>query len=295
MTKKILTTTALLALTALVGCQRQQVGNQVGNPIAFSRLTGDYWQIWTMQPDGSKATRITKSLSDKRYPVWSQDGQELFYRTNNNHTFSVNLATGDEAPLMGSFGLSGGAIPSPDGSKFLLVRYRTQLQDSGNLWLAEADGKNSRILTTDTGLQYDPAWSPDGKKIVYICGHGYRTQEIYIIDSDGKNKRKLTNNEAIELLPSFSPDGKTIAYASDMTGDYEIWLMDTDGGNPKQITNSKGIDTRPCWSPDGNNLMFVSNRSGELQLWVMDKDGSNAKQLTDGSPSMDPAWRRNKP
>jgi TolB protein len=291
MAKKLFTITTLLALSILTGCQTQQVSN----PIALSRLTGDHWQIWTMKPDGSKAKQITESSSDKRYPVWSKDGQDMFCRTNNNQIFVIDLASGKESPFLESFGLSGGVAPSPDGGKFLLVRYRTQLKDSSSLWLTEAEGKNSRILTTDAGLQYDPDWSPDGKKIAYIYSNGYRTNEIYIIDSDGKNKHKLTDNDALELLPAFSPDSKTIAYVSDVTGNYEIWLMDADGSNRRQLTDSKGIDTRPCWSSDGSKIMFASSRSGELQLWIMDKDGGNLKQLTKGSSSMDPAWRRNKP
>ena len=244
-----------------------------------------------MRPDGSEAKQITASASDKRYPTWTKDGRELLFRTNNNHTFSVDLATGEEKRVLSPLGLSSGAVPSPAGSKLVLARFRNQVKDSANLWLTTLEGKKSRILTRDAGMQYDPAWSPDGRQIAYISGHGYRTDELYVIDSDGKNKRRLTNNKAIELLPAYSPDGKTIAYVSDVTGNYEIWLMDANGSNRRQLTDSEGIDTRPCWSPDGSKIMFVSNRKGELQLWIMNYDGTNPRQVTTESPSMDPAWR----
>lgn len=287
MANRAFTIIALFALTVVAGCQTQRAGG----PIAFSRVTGDYWQIWTMQPDGSKTKKVTTSPSDKRYPVWTKDGRELLFRNNNSQVFSVNLDSGEENRILAPLGLSGGAIPSPDGSKFLLVRFRAQLKDSANLWLTTSEGKDSRILTRDPGLQYDPAWSPDSGQIAYISGHGFRTDELYTIDSDGRNKRRLTDNKAIDVLPAFSPDGKTIAYVSDATGNYEIWLMDADGSNRRQLTDSKGIDTRPCWSPDRSKIMFVSNRSGTLQLWIMNSDGSNPRQLTGGAPSMDPAWR----
>ena len=286
--KKITFLIALPIFAAVSGCQVQPSANTV----AFSHLTRGYWQIWTMEPDGSKAKQVTTSLSDKRYPVWARKGQQLFFRTNNNRVFSFNLDTGEEKVAVGQLGLNGGVVPSPDGGKLLLSRYSAQRRDSSDLWITTLDGKNRRILTRDAGLQYDPAWSPDGRQIAYISGQGYRAHELYIMDSNGKNKRRLTKNEALELLPAFSPDGKTIAYASDVTGSYEIWLMDTGGGNPKQLTDSRGIDTNPCWSPDGQRIMFVSNRSGELQIWIMSKDGGNPKKLTAGPPSMDPAWRR---
>ncbi len=289
MTNRIFPLAALSGLIAVAGCQVQPLGNTV----AFSRLTGDNWQIWTMRPDGKAAEQITISAADKRYPVWSTDGNEVFFRTNNNEVFAVDLETGEETRVLTSLRLSGGLVPSPDGSRLVFVRFRTQLKDSSSLWLTTAlDARDSRILTRDQGLQYDPDWSPDGRQIVYVSGHGYRKDELYVIDSGGGGKRRLTNNDAIEVLPAFSPDGKTIAYVSDVTGNYEIWLMDPDGSDPKQLTRSKGIDTKPCWSPDGKKIMFVSNRSGTLQLWAMNSDGSNPWQLTTGAPSMDPAWRR---
>ena len=289
MANKVFNLIALFALVVVSGCQVQQ---PVDGTIAFSRLTGDYWQIWTMQPDGKAAKQITTSPADKRYPAWGKDGQGLLFRTNNNQVFSVSLDAGEENRILATLGLIGRVVPSPDSSKLLLVRLKTQLRDSSALWLTTLEGKDSRILTRDAGLQYDPAWSPDGKRIAYISSHGYRTAELYTIASDGRNKLRLTDNKAIELLPAFAPDGKTIAYVSDVTGDYEIWLMDSNGGNRRQLTDNKGIDTRPYWSPDGNKIMFVSNRSGVLQLWIMNSDGSNPQELTAGAPSMDPTWRR---
>lgn len=287
MTNKLITLIISLFVMAITGCQIQPSNN----PIAFSRVTGDYWQIWTMQPNGNNMQQVTSSAVDKRYPVWLKDDNELLFRTNNYQTFSLDIDNAEEKQICESFGLTSGAVPSPDGSKLLLIRFRTLLKDSGNLWLTEFESEKGKVVTRDIGLQYDPAFSPDGREIAYISSYGYRTGEIYIIDSDGKNKRKLTKNNAIELLPAFSPHSKTLAYVSDVTGDYEIWLMDTDGGNRRRLTDSKGIDTRPCWSPDGKKIMFVSNRSGSLQLWIMNSNGSDAQQLTTGPSSMDPAWR----
>lgn len=204
----------------------------------------------------------------------------------------ADTASGEEKSILESFGLVGSLAESPDGSSLLFVRYINNLKDSSDLWISTKDTKKQKVLTRDTGLQYDPAWSDDGRKIVYVSGHGYQTHELYIVDSDGKNKRRLTDNKAVEVLPAFSPDGKTIAYVSDITDDFEIWLMDVDGRNPRQITNNYGIDSRPYWSPDGDKIIFVSNRSGQLQLWIMNKDGSGARQLTRAAQSMDPAWRK---
>lgn len=260
--------------------------------IVFSRLTGDYWQIWIMAPSGKSTKQITTSLSDKRYPFWAENGAKILFRTNNNRVFSIDLENGQERQILETYGLVGSVVESPGGGMLLFVRFRNDLKDSSDLWISTLEGKGQKILTRDVGLQYDPTWSVDGRKIAYVSGHGFQTHELYIVDSNGRNKRRLTDNKALELLPAFSPDDSTIAYVSDIAGDYEIWLMDVDGGNPRRLTNSDGIDTRPCWSPNGKKIMFVSNRNGNQQIWIMNKDGSDAQQLTTGAPSIDPAWKK---
>lgn len=286
MTRKILLIMLLLGFVA--GCQTKQ---NIA-PIVFSRLSGDYWQLWTINPDGVGGKQLTFSPSDKRYPSWGSDGQKLFYRNNNNRAFVINKANSPEKQILEELGSIGSIVQSPIAGQLAVVRFRSELVDSSDLWLVDIDGSNRKMLIKDIGLQYDPTWSTDGKHIAYISGHGYQTHELYVIDFDGNNKRQFTDNKALELLPVFSPDNKQIAYVSDITGNYEIWLMDINGSNKKQLTNYDGIDTRPCWSADGKQILFVSNRSGTQQLWLMNKDGRNPRQLTFGQPSIEPDWRK---
>jgi len=269
------------------GCR----GGQSPGTIAFSRRTGDHWQIWTINPDGRGGRQITTSPSDKRYPAWTRDGKRLLYRDNNNRAFAFDLTTGREYRILATLGMIGSLAQSPVGDKLLVVRFDATLKDHSNLWLTSIQGRDQRMLTRDAGLQYDPAWSRNGKRIAYISGQGYQRHELYLMNADGTNKQRLTVNAALELLPAFSPDGSKIAYVSDVTGDFNVWVINADGSNPRQLTGDPGIDTRPCWSPRGRAILFVSDRSGSLQLWTMNVDGGDLRQLTHGSPSMEPAWK----
>ena len=277
----------VLLLAVLPGCRRTR---SVG-PVAFVRLTGDYWQIWAMNPDASGAVQITKSDFDKRYPLWMPDGRTLLFRDNNNRVFTVDSISGVEKQILEDFGMVGGLAPSPDGDMLLAARFRTGLKDSSDLWLVSPDGKERTILTREGGLQSDPAWSPAGGLVAYISGRVLEAYELWVMKPDGAEKRMITDNTALELLPAFSHDGKKLAYASDVTGDYEIWVVGVDGRGEVRLTDSRGIDTRCVWSPDDREIMFVSSRSGSLQIWIMNSDGSNQRQLTNGAPSMEPAWR----
>ncbi|MFC1604874.1 TolB family protein [Planctomycetota bacterium] len=277
----------ILFLVVMTGCQTQNGENQ----IAFSRLSGDNWQLFTVRLDSKELTQLTTSPSDKRYPFWSKLKNRLYYRNNNNQAYFIDLSSNEEVRILNSLGMISNIAVSPNETQLLLVRFRTELKDSSDLWLVPLEDQTSKRLTWDAGMQYDPCWSPDGNTIVYISGTGYQDNEIYSMNHNGKNRKQLTDNTALELLPSFSPDGKTIAYTSDITGNYDIWLMNANGTDQRQITHYSGLDTRPIWSPDGTKLLFVSDRSGQQQLWIMHIDGSNARQITVGLPSIDPTWK----
>ena len=98
------------------------------------------------------------------------------------------------------------------------------------------DGRNQRRLTNSGFSDWNPSWSPDGKRIVFTSGKDRRIAdgnwEIYVMDADGKNQQRLTEQHQNDWYPSWSPDGERIAFASDMRGDnenFEIYVMDADG------------------------------------------------------------------
>ena len=263
--------------------------------LAYLQLTDGHWQIWVCGSAGDHARQLTSDPTDKRSPRWSHDGRAIFYRTANHEPFILRLEGGAAERILPEAGLIGEVTPTDDPKQVVYTRYRTTVLDTSDLWIARLDGSDRRMITSEVGLQYSPAVSPDGKRIAYISGHGYGTHELSLGGIDGQNHRKLTSNRTVEASPAWSPDGRRVAYASDETGDYEIWIIDADGQRRKRLTESDGIDTHPCWSPDGRRLAFTSSRGGELGIWVMNVDGKNPTQVTRGKPSRAPSWRRSEP
>lgn len=258
--------------------------------LIYSRLTDGTWQIWKTDLATHKRIQVTFSPGDKRYPAKAPTGR-LVYHTSNYACYLVERDEQSEKPWLADLWPVRDLLWSPDGMRIAFSKFRTDLVDSANLWVADTSGRMQQMITQEAGIQYQPSWSPDGDRIAYVGGHGYGTYEIYVVNADGTNRQQLTENSTHEFLPAWSPDGQRIAFSSDASGDYEIWVMQAYGSQPRQLTDSPGLDTRPVWSPDGGKLAFTTNRSGVLEIWVMKADGTGQRPLVRGEGGVcDPAW-----
>ncbi len=136
-----------------------------------------------------------------------------------------------------------------------------------------------------------PAWSPDGKKIVFDSNRDGGNPEIYIMNADGSNQTRLTDNPSVDVMPIWSPDGKKIVFVTNRDGNGEIYIMNADGSNQTRLTDNPRADGNPRWSPDGSKIAFFSARDGNGEIYTMNADGSNQTRLTD-NPARDasPSW-----
>ena len=133
------------------------------------------------------------------------------------------------------------------------------------------------------GLDFEPAWSPDGQQIVLVTDRR-AAQELFIVGHDGSVIERLVNAGKGVGEPDWSPDGTQISFRSDMSGDPELYVIDVNGSNLRQLTHSPGEDWTPSWSPDGTRLAFASRRSnGSWDIFTMRSDGSEISQLTNDS------------
>lgn len=258
--------------------------------LLYSRLTNGTWQIWKTDLSTYERTQVTFSQGDKRYPAWTPDGK-VIYHTSTHACYKIRDRQSEE-PVFANLWPIKDLAWSPDGKQIAFSKFRTELVDNINLWIADADGENPRLLTHEPGIQHNSAWSPDGKQIAYVGGHGYGTYDLFLVNVDGTGQRRLTQTPGHEFLPAWSPNGDQIIYSSNASGDYEIWIVKADGTDAKQLTRSPGLDTRPIWSPDGKRILFVTNRSNTLEIWMMNADGTEQQPLEQAEGGVcDPAWR----
>ena len=154
------------------------------------------------------------------------------------------------------------------------------------VWVASADGSDQRRLTFNPGLDWMPAWSPDGGHIAFNSSRDGETG-IYLMDSDGDNVTRLTSSLGGPAQPAWSPDGSRVAYSELVSEDFDIYVIDSDGANPINITNTSTQESWPAWSPNGSLIAFeAEGRDGHsglslnLEIYVMSPDGSEPTNLT---------------
>ena len=139
--------------------------------------------------------------------------------------------------------------------------------------------------------RYDPAWSPDGRWLVFVS-NCEGNPEIYRTGRDGSGTTRLTRTSGAEHTPRWSPDGSRIAYALDPdSGTSEIMVMDADGTSARAVTRNDANDWGPTWSPDGGRLAFESNRDGNADVWIVEVATGAERRLTrHAANDVFPAW-----
>jgi TolB protein len=173
-------------------------------------------------------------------------------------------------------------------------RIRGPVADRGisNLYISDYDGARQLRVTISKALDISPAWSPDGKTIVFSSWRtGY--QDIYLLFPYGgspiQNPTRGTPDKQ-SWLPAWSPDGGKIAFTSSRDGNAEIYVMNRDGSNVQRLTNHPSIDSTPTWSPTGAQIAFTSERGGNPQIYIMNADGTGVKRITNESHADRPTW-----
>ena len=171
---------------------------------------------------------------------------------------------------------------------------RITLSSEDDVYTANAGGNGLVRVTSRHGPEFDSAWSPDGRRLVYRDSRRgiNENDEIYVVDADGSNAHNVTKDPANDWGPDWSPDGRTIVFNSDREGPpMGGYLIDPDGSHLRRISTDAWVEY-PAWSPDGTRIAFMGGTSAsEYDIWVVDVDGSNLVRLTDSfGPDGWPAW-----
>jgi Tol biopolymer transport system component len=160
-----------------------------------------------------------------------------------------------------------------------------------DIYVMDANGTNVKRLTNLNLQLLSPAWSPDGKHIIFSqktanpnANNPSGNQALYAVwtmDADGSNLTKLFEHPTYGPDFAWSPDGSRILYESWSGDSTDLYVMNADGSKRTRLTTLPTEDRFPSWSPDGKRIVFSADYPPHpADLYMMNADGDNLTRLT---------------
>src|SRR5262249_32453812 len=217
------------------------------------------------------SSKLTGYPGPEIFPSLSPDGQSFVYSRYRDNQYDIFLQRVGEAQERNLTADSGKyddwmAAFSPDGSR---IAFRSD-RNGGGVFVMDADGGNLQCLIKEG---FNPAWSPDGREIVYATSaanspHSRNTDDsqLWVVNATTRERRHIDIGPGRDAVqPSWSPNGARIAYWGLRGTASDIWTVPARGGEPAPVTNDDATDWNPVWAPDGKHLYFASDSHGSMR------------------------------
>jgi dipeptidyl aminopeptidase/acylaminoacyl peptidase len=137
---------------------------------------------------------------------------------------------------------------SPEGDEIAFISNHEQDPDANNnsdLFATNLQGQ-VRQITQTAGCEYEPTWSPDGKRIAYVA-----------------TKRDVTTIDSV-------------------AEDTHVWVIDAAGGGGRELTSASDRRARsPRWSSDNRNIFFLAGDRGQTLIYGVRTESGFTRPLFD--------------
>ena len=258
-----------------------------GKYMAFvsNRANEGNTDLWVQSLSGGEPVRLTSDPADEFLPEFSPDGTEIVFVSrgkDRSGIFAIPTQGGEPRRVAPS-----GGRPrwSPDGR---WVAYEVGPAsgsfgpDSGiKIFLIPAEGGEPRQFRPDFLTASKPAWSPDGKYLIFmgLRDRGQEENDWWVAPVDGGEAVKtgtidIFGRHSLSAPPGRWVPGNYILFTSNDGGMHiNIWRIPLTPGTwqtqdkPERLTSGTNDSITPAPFPDGRFLF--TNVKGSINMWSL--------------------------
>jgi len=154
---------------------------------------------------------------------------------------------------------------APDGASVTIYNNDQEL----DLWRWDFTRTTLTRLTFDGSIDAYPAWTPDGRRLVFSSGQA-RAGNLYWQAADGTGTvERLTESPNLQSVTAVSPDGTGVIFTeyAAKTGE-DVLQVQFDGRQVTPLVQTPFAERNGIISPDGGWLAYESNDSGQNEVYV---------------------------
>jgi TolB protein len=232
--------------------------NPAGNQIAFASNRGGFWDIYILDLTTGQIHQLTNTTEYDGSPSWSPDGQWIVYES---------------------------YISDPSGSANLELMIR-ELNPA-------TPAQTPLQLTSRIAADFDPAWSPDGRKIAFVSiDSGKKSVWLANLDNMEDRLKMVSGRSAYPCShPSWSPDGLTLLWSSSEDGIGSLYTWQP--SKPELAPQYIGVGDWATWDDSGKiafTLVETPNQSYLSGFYIRDGQLVIAPQKLQGNNMAGLSW-----
>ena len=165
------------------------------------------------------------------------------------------------------------------------IVFSSDRSGSWRIWIMNEDGSAMRQLTEcePSDCDVDPAFSPDGKTILFSSNRGGRIGIWRMPTDRGSKPQRICDGDQAE----WSPNGARIVFRRDQ----QIYTRDLLSGKEKRISPKDWPHcSGPAWSPDGENVAFACRWEAGNAIFISKAEGGKPTKVYDKQGACEPHW-----
>jgi tricorn protease len=201
--------------------------------------------LWVMDTELREPRQVTDTPGQERDPVFSPDGEYIFFVRDENGQGDI---------------------------------WRAERSDTGLYWWQNEEFELKR-QTQDAEVESDIRFSRDGSLISFVKGLG----DLWIMTPEGKDAKRLLRSWNHPQY-DWSPDSKWIVYSIDDNNfNRDVWIMPVDGTRePVNVSKHPYDEYSPVWRPDGKMIAFTGQRLDRemdiFYIWLEEQEYEKSKR-----------------